>query len=84
MPIVATQSISSLRSALPGDESWRTLMQCFRTKMFLATSDEFTAKIAAELCGRRDQLKAHYSISESGRDAHISCSPGGQRRTGNR
>jgi TraM recognition site of TraD and TraG len=76
MPIVATQSISSLRSALPGDESWRTLMQCFRTKMFLATSDEFTAKIAAELCGRRDQLKAHYTISESGRDAHISLLTG--------
>ena len=51
-------------------------MQCFRTKMFLATSDEFTAKIAAELCGRRDQLKAHYSISESGRDAHISLLTG--------
>jgi hypothetical protein len=76
MPIVATQSISSLRSALPGDESWRTLMQCFRTKIFLATSDEFTAKIAAELCGRRDRLKAHYSISESGRDAHISLLTG--------
>ena len=28
IPIVATQSISSLRSALPGDESWRTLLQC--------------------------------------------------------
>ena len=51
MPIVATQSISSLRSALGGDEAWRTLLQCFRTKVFLATSDEFTARIAAELCG---------------------------------
>jgi type IV secretory system conjugative DNA transfer VirD4/TraG family protein len=76
IPIVATQSISSLRSALPGDESWRTLLQCFRTKIFLATSDEFTARNAAELCGRRDQLKAHYSISESGRDAHISLLSG--------
>jgi type IV secretory pathway TraG/TraD family ATPase VirD4 len=65
IPIVATQSISSLRSALPGDESWRTLLQCFRTKLFLATSDEFTARNAAELCGRRDRLKAHYSVSES-------------------
>ena len=36
MPIVATQSISSLRSALPSDESWRTLLQCCRTKVFLA------------------------------------------------
>ncbi len=76
MPIVATQSISSLRSALPGEESWRTLMQCFRTKIFLATSDEFTARTAAELCGRRDRLKAHYSISESGRDSHISLLTG--------
>jgi hypothetical protein len=76
IPIVATQSISSLRSALPGDESWRTLLQCFRTKIFLATSDEFTARNAAELCGRRDTLKAHYSVSESGRDAHISLLTG--------
>ena len=76
MPIVATQSISSLRSALPGDESWRTLLQCFRSKVFLATSDEFTARTAAELCGKRDRLKAHYSISESGRDSHISLLTG--------
>ena len=73
---MATQSISSLRSALPGDESWRTLLQCFRTKVFLATSDEFTARNAAELCGRRDRLKAHYSLSEGGRDAHISLLTG--------
>ncbi len=76
IPIVATQSISSIRSALPGDESWRTLLQCFRTKVFLATSDEFTARNAAELCGRRDKLKAHYSVSESGKDAHISLLTG--------
>ncbi len=50
IPIVATQSVSSLRSALPADESWRTLLQCFRTKVFLATSDEFTARAAADLC----------------------------------
>ena len=76
IPIVATQSISSLRSALPGDESWRTLLQCFRTKIFLATSDEFTARTAADLCGRRDRLKAHYSLSEAGQDAHISLLTG--------
>jgi hypothetical protein len=52
IPIVATQSISSPRSALPGDESWRTLLQCFRTKVFLATSDELTARNAAELESR--------------------------------
>ena len=76
IPIVATQSISSLRSALPGDESWRTLMQCFRTKLFLATSDEFTARAAAELCGRRDRLKAHYTLAEGGQGAHISLLTG--------
>ena len=69
--IVATQSISSLRSTLPG-ESWRTLLQTFRTKIFLALSDEFSAKIASELCGREDQWKVNYNISESGHDARVS------------
>jgi len=76
IPIVATQSISSLRSALTGDESWRTLLQCFRTKVFLATSDEFTARTAAELCGRSDRLKARYTLGETGDGAHISLLTG--------
>jgi hypothetical protein len=76
IPIVATQSISSLRSALAGDDGWRTLLQCFRTKLFLATSDELTARVAAELCGRADQLKAKYTIAETGLDAHISLVSG--------
>ncbi len=76
IPIVATQSISSLRSALTGDESWRTLLQCFRTKVFLATSDEFTARTAAELCGRSDRLKARYTLGETGEGAHISLLTG--------
>jgi TraM recognition site of TraD and TraG len=76
IPIVATQSISSLRSALPGEESWRTLLQCFRTKLFLATSDEFTARTAADLCGRRDKLKAQYTLSEAGQGTHISLLTG--------
>ena len=76
MPIVATQSISSLRSALGSDEAWRTLLQCFRTKVFLATSDEFTARIAAKLCGRADRLKARYTLAEGGQNAHISSLTG--------
>jgi hypothetical protein len=67
IPIVASQSISSLRSALHGDETWRTLMQCFRTKLFLATSDEFTARTAADLCGRRDRLKGSTRCPKAGR-----------------
>jgi len=76
IPIVATQSISSLRSALGSEEAWRTLIQCFRTKVFLATSDELTARIAAELCGRADRLKARYTLSEGGQGAHISLLSG--------
>src|SRR4029078_273033 len=71
-----TVRLVSVRWAVPGDEGWGTLLQCFRTKLFLATSDEFTARAAAELCGRRDRLKAHYSVSESGRNAHISLLTG--------
>jgi len=71
IPIVATQSISSLRSTLPG-ETWRTLMQTFRTKIFLALSDEFSAKIASELCGREDQWKVNYNISEIVHDVRVS------------
>lgn len=72
IPIVATQSLSSLRSSLGGDESWRTLVQCFRTKLFLATSDEFTARMAAELCGKNDRLKMRYTLAEADQGAHIS------------
>jgi hypothetical protein len=75
IPIVATQSISSLRSALPGD-SWRTLLQTFRTKIILTLSDDFSAKTASELCGREDRLKVSYNLSESGHDARVSLLTG--------
>ena len=75
IPIVATQSISSLRSTLHG-ESWRTLLQTFRTKIFLTLSDDFSARIASELCGKEEQLKVNYSISESGQDARVSMLTG--------
>jgi hypothetical protein len=71
IPIIATQSISSLKSALSGD-GWRTLLQTFRTKIFLALSDDFSAHTASVLCGREDQLKASYSLSESGHDTKVS------------
>jgi hypothetical protein len=75
IPIVATQSVSSLRSTLPG-ESWRTLLQTFRTKIFLALSDEFSSKCASELCGKEEQLKLNYNFSESGHDAGVSVLTG--------
>jgi hypothetical protein len=70
IPIIAMQSISSLRSTLPG-ESWRTVLQLFRTKLFLTQTDDFSAQIAAELCGREDQYRAGFSLMESGHDSRI-------------
>ncbi len=75
IPIVATQSISSLRSVLPG-ESWRTLLQGLRTKIFLTLSDDFSAKVAADLCGRAERLKPGYTLSEAGQDARVSLLTG--------
>jgi hypothetical protein len=75
IPIVATQSISSLRSVLPG-ESWRTLLQTFRTKIFFSLSDDFSARTASELCGREDKLKVSYNLSESAHDARVSLLTG--------
>jgi hypothetical protein len=75
IPIVATQSISSLKSALPGD-TWRTLLQTFRTKIFLALSDDFSARTASDLCGREDRFKVSYNLSESGHDARVSLLTG--------
>ena len=62
--LVATQSVSSLRSTLSG-ESWRTLLQTFRTRIFLTLADESSCKQASEACGQAERLKEQYSISES-------------------
>jgi len=51
IPLVATQSISSLKTTLPG-KTWRVLLQTFRTKIFLAFADDFSATVASELCGK--------------------------------
>jgi len=61
--------------ALPGDDSWRTLLQTFRTKIFLTLSDDFSARTASELCGREDRLKVSYNLSESGHDARFGVQP---------
>jgi hypothetical protein len=75
IPVIATQSISSLKSALPG-ETWRTLLQTFRTKIFLALSDDFSARTASELCGREDKFKISYNLAESGHNARVSLLTG--------
>ena len=78
--IVATQSVSSLRSTLSG-EAWRSLLQTFRTKIFLALSDDFSADIASKLCGKEEVLGPKYSISENDQDARVSILTGRATRT---
>jgi hypothetical protein len=75
IPLLATQSISSLRSALSG-EAWRTLLQGLRTKIFLTLSDDFSAQMAADLCGKVERLKPGYTITEAGQDARVSMLTG--------
>ena len=70
IPIVATQSISSLKEALP-NEGVKTLLQTFRTKVFLSTSDPDTARYAVELCGKADKTKISYTVSESSSNANV-------------
>lgn len=70
IPIVATQSVNSIREALPGS-GYKTLLQSFRTKVFLATSDPDTARYGSELCGKTEKTRINYSLSENSNDAHV-------------
>jgi hypothetical protein len=70
IPIIATQSISSLNDALP-NEGVKTLLQAFRTKVFLTTSDPETARYASELCGKADRTRISYTVSESSTNANV-------------
>ena len=76
IPIVATQSISSLRAVLGASEAWRSLLQTLRTRIFLSLSDDSSAKIASELCGQVEKLKASYTITENTRKAEVSLLSG--------
>ena len=84
IPIVATQSISSLRSVVHGGEAWRTLLQTLRTRIFLSLSDEASAKIASDMCGQVPRMKPNFSITETidrGGVSLLTGRPGGGGRT---
>ena len=72
IPIVATQSISSLRAVLGSSEAWRSLLQTLRTRIFLSLSDDASAKIASELCGQVAKIKGSYTISETSKRSEVS------------
>ena len=76
IPIVATQSISSLRSVLGTSEAWRTLLQTLRTRIFLSLSDDATADIASKLCGQVAKIKPSWTVTESARQAEVSLLSG--------
>ena len=72
IPIVATQSISSLRSVLGSSEAWRTLLQTLRTRIFLSLSDDASAQTASALCGQVAKIKPSYTITESAKQSEVS------------
>ena len=83
IPIVATQSISSLKSVLSGQDAWRTLLQTLRTKLFLSLSDDSSAELASNMCGKVLRLSPSYSFTESARPGFsvITARAGGAKGT---
>ena len=65
IPIVATQSIASLKAVLGEGESWRALLQTLRSRIFLSLADDFSLKTASDLLGQVNRMKASYSLSEN-------------------
>ena len=76
VPIVATQSISSLRAVLGQSEAWRALLQTLRTRIFLSLADDSSAQIASTLCGQVARMKASYTVSEQTQRAGVSLLSG--------
>lgn len=64
IPIIDTQSVSSLVAALPDEASMRTILQLFRSKIFTTQSDPHSARFAADACGKEDRYRSSYTLSE--------------------
>ena len=76
IPIIATQSISSLRSVLGNSEAWRALLQTLRTRIFLSLSDDASTEMASKLCGQVRKIKPSWTVNESARQAEVSLLSG--------
>lgn len=72
IPIVATQSVSSLRAVLGSSESWRALLQTLRTRIFLSLSDDASTQLASSLSGEVERVKSSWSLNESAKGAGVS------------
>lgn len=75
IPVVVTQGISSLLSTLPRD-SWQTLVQHFRTQLFMSTADTKTAEYMTARAGKTEQVVTTYSMSENAQEARPSMITG--------
>jgi hypothetical protein len=74
--ILATQSITSIKTATGGGETYKTLLQAIRTQLCLGTSDLDTAKYFADVIGKIDKLKLSVNVSETSQDANVSLITG--------
>ena len=77
IPIVATQSLSSLRAVLGSSEVWRTLLQTLRSRIYLSQADDQSAKIASDLCGQVSRMHESWTVSENMDRAGVNFLTGG-------
>lgn len=72
IPLLATQSLTSLRAVTHDEHSWRVILGCLRTRIALSAADDYTAACFAELCGQVERLKPSYQLTEASQDAGVS------------
>ena len=65
IPIVATQSIVSLKAVIGEGDAWRSLLQTLRSRIFLSLADDFSLKTASDLLGQVSRMRASFSLSEN-------------------
>ena len=65
VPILATQSLASLKSVVGDGEGWRALLQTLRSRIFLSLADDFSLDTASKLLGQVNRMRASYSLSEN-------------------
>ena len=76
IPIVATQSIVSLKSVIGDGETWQSLLQTLRSRIFLSLADNFSLEMASKLLGQVTRTRASYSLSENTAQAGASVFTG--------
>ena len=76
IPIVATQSIVSLKSVIGDGDAWRALLQTLRSRIFLSLADDFSLETASKLLGQVNRMRASYSLSENTAQAGASLFTG--------